>query len=113
MRRRRYLPGRALRIRTLNTTVTGIRPGSRLFAARPAEGASLAAALKHEREVFFGGGLSSGHAPCPVYERGLLPVGATLPGPAIVEQGDATTVIEPGMSARVDEMGNLIIEASG
>jgi N-methylhydantoinase A len=32
-------------------------------------------------------------------------------GPAIVEQSDATTVIEPTMSARVDGFGNLLVEA--
>ena len=48
---------------------------------------------------------------CPVYGRDALGVGAVLQGPAIVEQADATTVIEPGMAAQVDELGNLIIEA--
>jgi N-methylhydantoinase A len=45
----------------------------------------------------------------PIYRREHLPVGATLLGPAIVEQLDATTVIEPGDEARVDTLGNLDI----
>jgi hypothetical protein len=28
----------------------------------------------------------------------------------VVEQSDTTTVIEPGMTARVDAWGNLIVE---
>ena len=49
----------------------------------------------------------------PVYRREQLPAGATLAGPAIVEQLDATTVIEPGDRARVDALGNLEITVGG
>ncbi len=49
----------------------------------------------------------------PIYRREHLPVGATLTGPAIVEQLDATTVIEPGDRARVDALGNLEITVRG
>ena len=38
---------------------------------------------------------------------------ATLTGPAIVEQLDTTTVIEPGDRARVDALGNLVITVRG
>ena len=33
-------------------------------------------------------------------------------GPAIVEQMDATTLVPPGMTARVDAWLNLILEAA-
>jgi N-methylhydantoinase A len=39
-----------------------------------------------------------------------LPVGAVIEAPAVLEQGDATTVIEPGLRGRVDKLGNLIVE---
>ena len=39
-----------------------------------------------------------------------LPAGALVEGPAILEQPDATTVIEPGLAGRVDSLGNLIVE---
>jgi N-methylhydantoinase A len=45
----------------------------------------------------------------PILRRELLTVGTELEGPAIVEQMDATTVIEPGDRARVDALGNLEI----
>jgi N-methylhydantoinase A len=47
-----------------------------------------------------------------VFDRERLPIGATIDGPAIVEQFDATTVIEPGAQARVDDGCNLRIEVS-
>jgi N-methylhydantoinase A/oxoprolinase/acetone carboxylase beta subunit len=33
----------------------------------------------------------------------------TLEGPAIVNQYDSTTVIPPGLTARVDRFGNIVI----
>jgi N-methylhydantoinase A len=42
-----------------------------------------------------------------IYERARLPRGARLAGPAIVEQSDTTTVIPPGVTALVDDAGNL------
>ena len=44
-----------------------------------------------------------------VYDREALPLGAVVAGPAVVQQSDATTVIEPGAVARVDDIGNLRI----
>jgi len=45
--------------------------------------------------------------------REQLGVGITLTGPAIVEQLDSTTVIEPGDRMRVDGLGNLEITVRG
>jgi len=45
-----------------------------------------------------------------VYDRHALGQGASLPGPAVVEQAETTTVILPGWTATVDAQGNLIIE---
>jgi N-methylhydantoinase A len=49
----------------------------------------------------------------PVYRREQLGSGAELVGPAIVEQLDSTTVIEPGDRVRVDADGNLEITVRG
>ena len=46
----------------------------------------------------------------PVYAREKLPLDAEIEGPAILEQMDATTVLEPGDRARSDSDGNIIIE---
>jgi 5-oxoprolinase (ATP-hydrolysing) len=45
----------------------------------------------------------------PVYDRDTLAPGAAINGPAIVRESTATTVIEPGWRATVDELGNLIL----
>jgi N-methylhydantoinase A len=44
-----------------------------------------------------------------IYAREALPLDAVIPGPAIIQQIDATTVIEPGAAARLDAIGNLRI----
>ena len=59
-----------------------------------------------ERQVWFEGGFVS----TPVYRREWFPVNAQFTGPAIVEQLDCTTVIEPGAKVSLDAIGNLIIE---
>ncbi|MGH9242738.1 MAG: hydantoinase/oxoprolinase family protein [Acidimicrobiales bacterium] len=48
-----------------------------------------------------------------IYDRDLLRNGATFDGPAIVEQDDATTVVPPGATVRVDSYGNLVIDVRG
>jgi N-methylhydantoinase A len=47
-----------------------------------------------------------------VYDRAALQVGAAFAGPAIVEQDDTTTLVTPGWHARVDRLGNLVLERS-
>ena len=49
----------------------------------------------------------------PVYRRDDLPAGAALEGPAIVEQLDSTTVIPPGVSAKVDRFLNIVMRVGG
>jgi N-methylhydantoinase A len=57
------------------------------------------------RPVYFGGWCDT-----PIFRRESLLPGMVLAGPAIVEQSDTTTVIEPGMRARADGYGNLLVE---
>ncbi len=45
----------------------------------------------------------------PVYWRDHLPTSFTMSGPAIIEQMDTTTLIEPGDKVSSDKDGNLII----
>jgi len=47
-----------------------------------------------------------------VYERGKLHEGIVIPGPAIVLEMDSTTVVLPGHEAKVDAIGNLLINPS-
>ena len=48
-----------------------------------------------------------------MFDRVKLPIAGRLTGPAIVQQLDATTVIEPGATATVDAIGNLRIVVGG
>jgi N-methylhydantoinase A len=50
-----------------------------------------------------------GEVRCPVYDRARLVAGNRIVGPAIVEQYDSTTVINPGWHARLDGWGTLVL----
>ena len=44
-----------------------------------------------------------------IYDRSRLHEGLVVPGPAIIGEMDSTTVVLPGYDARVDAVGNLLI----
>ncbi len=95
----------------LNTAVIGRRASVPLeslaeYGSGAGSGASGPTAT---RQVWLAGGWRE----TPIYQRGQLPPGATLTGPAIVEQLDTTTVVEPGDRVTVDALSNLMIEVSG
>ena len=94
------------RIVNLRTAAIGRRPRFDLAALAPQDGASVETARRESRPVWFDGAWHD----TAVYDRLALPVGATICGPAILEQGDATTVVDPDLDARVDGFGNLILE---
>lgn len=95
----------------LNTSVIGMRPDIDL--SRLIDPAGRAARLEdarlETRPVWFEGKWHD----TPVYAREKLPLDAAVNGPAVIEQMDATTVLEPGDVARSDRDGNLIIEIAG
>ena len=93
----------------LHTAVIGVRPEISLAALAATErAATLDAAKLGTRRVWF----SDGWHETPVYAREKLPLDATLEGPAILEQLDCTTVVEPGDTVRQDGLGNLLISVS-
>ena len=91
----------------LHTAVIGKRRAVdlRAIAAREPR-ATLSQAQQGSRAVWFAQG---GTVETPVYRREWLPDAAHIEGPAIIEQLDCTTVIEPGWRARMDEIGNLLL----
>ena len=90
---------------SLKTSIRGIRaaaPARAAVALRPG-----LARLSASRPVYFGRWMET-----PVFQRRDLSPGQWFAGPAIVEQADTTTVIEPGMAARIDAYDNLLVTLS-
>lgn len=102
----RLLPGVPVRIVNLRTAAIGRRPAFDFAALAPGPEASMQAADRGVRDVWFGAGWRKAR----IYDRLALPVGARVEGPAVLEQDDATTVVDPGLVARVDAFGNLVVE---
>lgn len=82
-----------------------VKPSLERFEGK-ADGFNLKKALKETRKVFLEGDFCE----CPVYDRYLLPSGQEIPGPAVLEQLDSTSLVFPGQIAVVDEFLNLIID---
>ena len=76
--------------------------------AYPMEAPDASAAIIGSRKVWFPE--AGDFMQTPIYSRDLLKPGNIFTGPAIVEQMDTTTVVLPGMEARVDAYLNLIME---
>lgn len=77
------------------------QPESAQAATRP-----ISVSAKGKRKLHMSGAFAVEAA---VYERDRLDIGVVIAGPAIVEQFDATTVIPPGWSGRVDAYRNLML----
>ena len=68
-------------------------------------GALLDDAKIHDTEFYYEGEWHD----AVIFDREKLGVGVVIPGPAIVQEMDSTTLILPGHAATVDEVGNLLI----
>jgi 5-oxoprolinase (ATP-hydrolysing)/N-methylhydantoinase A len=100
-------------VQLVNIRVTGLGHVNRLEIPPVEHGGSDASdAVTGTVSALFSPG--EGAEPVPhetrVYERERLRAGNVLPGPAIVVQLDATTVVGPGQRATVDAVGHLVIE---
>lgn len=90
----------------LHTAAIGRRrPVSLEAVAQGEPRATLREAEVERRSVWFGAGWTD----TPVYRREWLPTRASFDGPAIIEQLDCTTLIEPGCRVERDRLGNLLI----
>lgn len=101
----RVLEGMAVRVMNLRYARVGVRPKFDLSVLAPqttVHNPSLGV-----QRVFHAGRWwdAARHA------RLDLPVGARIDGPAILEQPDTTVWLEPGFSASVDPLGNLLVRA--
>ncbi len=62
------------------------------------------------REVVFDVGGRAERHDTPFYDRETLRAGHVIPGPAIVEQYDTTTILPPHTTAIVDRHGNIVVD---
>lgn len=85
----------------VNATGQLAKPRTQTVAA----GTAIEEARSGAQKVYAGGQWLN----CPIYDRTRLGAEATIDGPAIVEQLDATTYLLPGQRAVVDVHGNLFI----
>ena len=100
----RLLEDIPVRVLNLRVAVVGRRPTFDLSVISPA--ANTRSTMTGERDVWVDGGWHSAR----VYERLSLPVGERIPGPAVLEQSDATIFIDPGLEGVVDGYGNLLVQ---
>jgi len=101
------LPSIRANLVNLNVSVTGKRPDLDLSRLIDPLGRSNTVSVKDLRKVWFNGWIET-----PVYWRDHLPLTLALAGPAIIEQMDTTTIVEPGCLVTSDGDGNLIIKVA-
>lgn len=80
------------------------------------EPASASRQQRHEQataDCVFSGPTGPEVVPTLFFQRSTINTNTKLPGPIVIEQGDATTVVPPGCSLEVDAIGNLIIRHGG
>ncbi len=96
-------------VEVVNVGVTGLglieRPN--VPEAQPG-GSDPASACTGRTQVYFPQG--RGRIDCPIYDRAALRAGNLVRGPAIIQQYDSTTVVEPDWQAVVDGWGTLRLD---
>ncbi len=97
-----------------NSTVEVVNIESTLYGVvdKPArmtigKGAAPAKALKGYRDAVFSA--DGKRVKTPIYDGTPLGAGATIKGPAVIEEITTTIVIEPGWTARLDASGSYLI----
>ena len=102
----RILDGIPVRVMNLRYARIGVRPKFDLAVLAPqGEGSTQSLGLQR---VYHAGQWWDAQR----YARLELPINSSITGPAILEQPDTTVWLEPGFTARVDVLGNLLIAAS-
>jgi N-methylhydantoinase A len=99
--------GEPVQLVTFRVEATGIVAKASL-AREEMSGPDASGAVRERRDVWIAEEERS--VSCPVYDRDRLEPGNRFPGPAVIEQMDATTLVLPGMTARVDKYLNLVLE---
>ncbi len=94
-------PAGIVNLRTIHSTAAGESLGDGQFAAGDGK------PVKGERVIRVAA--EPGEVAARVYDRANMEASLRLEGPAIVEQADTTTLVEPGWTGEVAPDGNLIL----
>jgi N-methylhydantoinase A len=98
--------GNPVQLVNLRLKVLGLRPAGQSLPSRWWSKEAESATSLPSRKAYFG---EAGLLDTPVLRRAELR-GDARPGPFILEEYDATVVVPPGCTGRVEDGGNLIIE---
>jgi len=103
------MPGRALVIEA--AVVEALAPGEASEVVAADTGETHAAEAMEELRMYCGGdGQPQGWRAAGLYQREQLRPGALVPGPAVIAERNATTVVEPGWQACVSGDGCLELQ---
>jgi N-methylhydantoinase A/oxoprolinase/acetone carboxylase beta subunit len=90
--------------------IVNLRTVHQAFAGTVATHATIAASSRPPRTRTIR--VASGPVEAAIWQRGAIPPGTIIPGPAIIEQADTTTLVEPGWTARLTSGDALLLESS-
>ncbi len=96
-------------VEIVNLRLTAMGGAGQVSPTRPG-GSGAAEPQREDRSAYFGA--EHGLVTTPVIGRSGLSTGPEQ-GPLIVEEYDATTVVPPNCTARLDAAGNIVIEVHG
>src|SRR6202008_2127106 len=104
------LPGKAIEIVNCRLQAVGRVPKAPLIECEidPSVPRVPDQALAGRRTVYHGA--AHGWLETSVYARAGLPSGYALRGPAVIEEMSSTILLAPGQQARVDKLGNIVID---
>lgn len=98
---------RRVEVVTVRARATGVVPAPEPARAELRAGDGAAARLERAPVAF-----AAGVADTWILDRARLHEGESVLGPAVIVDPTATTVVPPGFRARVDALGNLVLEGA-
>ncbi|MDZ7701501.1 MAG: hydantoinase/oxoprolinase family protein [Halobacteriales archaeon] len=104
--RHRRMYGHARRSESVEAVILRVAGRGDSPSYEPAAATASADPTRESRDVHFDG---TGFVETSVVDRPALAPGATVEGPAILEEASATTVVPPGATAEVTDRGNVLI----
>lgn len=94
-------------VEIVNYRVVGIKKYQKIHLAEKTKQTDQKNPIKNERKVYINGSSES----IPIFDRDLIATGASIDGPAILEDPTATIIVLNGQEASVDRFGNIVIRS--